>query len=262
MREEYEQLLERAKKRLSTLLKQYDKAGVATEGDYENMIAQTKRKIKTYETLLQEEERKEEAIRNPSQATIYCYVFTSTFVQIQHLYSSEEQAQLPHQRYGEQEADWQPFYANKTSIAHLLATYQAAYPLQIVYWKSAAQQYIDLDNHLQKSKALAVLDWMALQNSNIHGFLKFDNQRTPFVAPICEQTRLPFKARLRRAQSNFPTINALRAQGLSCEMGLFDSSSQANFKQDLHRLFNKLSSNVHNKSQDNSFIRGMNMNLL
>jgi hypothetical protein len=182
--------------------------------------------------------------------------------QVQVIYSTQEQADLPAKRYGNQEADWHPFYSEPITIDALLKTYQESYPIQIVYWKSQNSQYIALDNHLDSSKALAVLDWMAMQKNNVHGFLKFDSQKAPFVAPICEATKVPFSQRIQRAQGNFPTIQALRANRMPCEMSFFDSSNYATFCQDLHRLFHKLSSNIQNQSQDDSPIRNLNMNFL
>lgn len=262
MKEEYQLRLEAAKKRLLKAMEYYDKAGVAAMGDFEIMIDKAQQQIATYTALIEVEEKKEQSSQNPSQATIYCYVFTTTLGQTQVVYNPQEQADLPPKRYGAQEADWHPFYKEATTIDVLLKTYQTSYPLQIVYWKSQNSQYIALDNHLAASKALAVLDWMAMQKSNVHGFLKFDSQKAPFVAPICEETRAPFRQRIQRAQGNFPTTQALRAGGLPCEMSFFDSSNYANFCQDLYRLFNKLSNNIQNQSQDNSPIRGLNMNLL
>ncbi|MFK7798057.1 MAG: hypothetical protein AB8E82_11435 [Aureispira sp.] len=262
MKEEYQLRLEGAKKRLLKAMEYYDKAGVATMGDFEIMIDKAERQIATYTALIEAEEKKEHSSQNPSQATIYCYVFTTTLGQTQVVYSPQEQAKLPAKRYGTQEADWHPFYNQQTTIGNLLKDYQASYPIKIVYWKSQNSQYIALDNHLDTAKALAVLDWMAMQETNMHGFLKFDSQKAPFVAPICEQTRAPFHQRIQKAQGNFPTIQALRAGGLPCEMNFFDSSNFGNFCQDLHRLFNKLSSNIQNQSQDTSPIRNLNMNFL
>ena len=261
MKEVYQLRLEGAKERLLKAMEYYDKAGAATMGDFEIMIDKAQRQIDTYVALIEAEEKKEQSSQNPSQATIYCYVFTTTLGQVQVVYSPQEQADLPKERYGTQEADWHPFYSEPITIDALLKTYQKSYPIQIVYWKSQNSQYIALDNHLDSSKALAVLDWMAMQKNNVHGFLKFDSQKAPFVAPICEATRLPFRRRIQRAQGNFPTIQALRAGGLPCEMSLFDSSNYDNFRQDLHHLFKKLSSNIQNQSQDNSPIRDINMSL-
>lgn len=262
MKEEYQLRLEGAKKRLLKAMEYYDKAGPAIMGDFEIMIDKAQRQIATYTALIEAEEQKEQSSQNLSQATIYCYVFTTTLGQVQVVYSSQERANLPAKRYGAQEADWHPFENQATNIDTLLKGYQASYPIKIVYWKSQNSQYIALDNHLNASKALAVLDWMAMQKNNLHGFLKFDSQKAPFVAPICDSTRELFSERIKAAKGNFRTIQALRAGGLPSEMSFFDSSNYDNFRQDLHRLFNKLSSNIQNQSQDNSPIRDLNMNFL
>ncbi len=258
----YRKALEEATKRHQAAVEGLSKAGIATRGDYENTIYREAANMKTYATLLKREIDQQVEKKSPLQASVYCYVFTSTLPQLEQLYSEEEKQALPNDRYHKKEAHWKPFVTERKAdrIGEILVGYQKAYPLQIVYWRGEKRQYIQLDDYLEEKMVIGILDWMVLEASRDPGFTKFDSKHTPFIAPICEQTRQAFQARIKTAQAAFNTVSAHREQGLPCEMGLFNSSSLEDFLQDLHRLLKRLTRNIRNQSQNDSPLRDFNMN--
>lgn len=252
--EAFEKRLKEAEEKLDKLLQQHIRAGVATRGDLENLIEEVREKITYYEENLTRAQEQQKVTQGP----FYCYVFTNTLPEIAPNYQEQERLDWLKKRYHQHQLeDWQPFVRKyePITIKDILSPYQKKYPLKVIYWKSKAQHYLELDKNFNQT--FAILDWLALKASNKRGFFRYDSQEAKYVAPHCSTTYALFTKKIEENKEEFDALPKAQQPLQHLNMDLFNSSDIHQMKTAIQYFLNELSGNIHHQSTDNSPIRDL-----
>ncbi|MGH1334669.1 MAG: hypothetical protein ACRBFS_00970 [Aureispira sp.] len=259
--EAYECALKGAMDRHKKLLIRFGRASDSKKGEYQNQLEELRESILFLEGELEQVKKSQNTPKSPSQAKVYCYVFTDTLDNLEKKYDEKERIDWLRKRYDKTAVQaWQPFVTkyDPVTIGDILKICQNKYPFEIIYWKSQAKNYVQLDESF--SQTFAILDWLALKPSNRRGFLRYDSKWAKYVAPDCEVTYELFTKDIEVNQSYFVTTPIVQHDLKEINMNLSGNSIKQ-IKAIVYYFLEELSKDIYNKSMEESAIRAMNFDL-